>query len=469
MEISSRDETLAKAILEHVGGTDNIRSLTHCMTRLRFIIKDDSKVSLEELKKLDGVLSALYSSGQYMVIIGNRARDVYNAVCSVGKIGGSASPSAENAPPSEAAPALHEHHTLFSRFISMVTDIFAPYISVIAALGLLKGILILLSTFGLLSENGSTYQILYALSDGFFYYMPILLAYTASIKFGLPAVEGLVIGAGIVYPTLLKASTAAHGTLFGLPLIMPPSGDYTVSVIPVLCAVAFAAWLEKRIKDHIPEIVRPYAVPLITCTATFSLTLLIIGPIATELTNLLSLGLNWMAGLNGVLYSAIVGGTWEIALIASLQYAVLPIVMSNLTNFGKDPTLAAIYGCNFAQVGAILAIRLRTKNDKTRRMCAPTLLPALVGIIEPALFGMTLPRKKVFLITCLCSGAVGIGMSLSKVVAYRIIGFGIVGYATFSNATQKSGMLWAIIWSLAGMALSFALVFFTCRQKDIDG
>ncbi len=457
---SANYKSLAQNILEYIGGVSNVNALTHCITRLRFKVQDGTKVNMEALNQLDGVISTVYQSGQYMVIIGTHVTDVYDAVCEVGGL--SDKPSASTQKPQK------KRETPFSAFISIVTDVFSPFFGVLAACGILKGMLPLLAAVGIMNSDSSTYHILYSLADGFFYYMPILLGFTAAKKFGLPEIEGLAIGAGMLYPNLLSGSAIVHDSLFGIPVMMPPSGDYTNSVLPIICAIAFAAWFEKIHKKYIPEVIKPFAAPLITCTVTFVLTILVIGPVTAGLTNVLSIFFNWLAGINGLLYSAILGIAWQFILLSGLHWAILPIIMTNLSTTGFDITLASTFGCNFAQIGAVLAIWVKTKQMKTKSQCIPAIIPASVGVIEPALFGVTLPRKMVFFITCFVSGLVGVGMNLCGVRAYRLSGFGIFGYASYANtaANDITGTKWAVAWSLIGLVISFLLVFFLYQEKD---
>lgn len=451
-------EELAEAIVREIGGEENIAGLTHCVTRLRFILKDESLINEEGMKSIKGVAGMVKSYGQTQVIIGTHVADVYKAVCKAAHIGTA----------SEEAPkqTVKVHRNPLQHFISIMTDVFAPFYSVIAACGILKGILPLLAAAGVLSDTSGTYTILYSLADGFFYYMPILLAYTASKRFDLPVVEGLVIGAGLLYPNLLSASTAVHDSLFGIPVIMPPGGDYTTTAVPIIVAIGFAAWMEQKYVRYIPEMIRAFAVPLITCTVTFVLTILVIGPAATGVTHILSFVLGKLEDLNKLVYGGILGLIWQLVLMFGLHYAVLPIVMNNFATLGYDTTLASTFGCNFAQIGAILAIRLKTKDRELKKRCFPSLFPASVGIIEPAIYGVTLRSRTTFIITCIVSGITGVGMTLFGARAYRFAGFGIFGYAAYANpaGSSNTGILIAVVWSLIALALSFVMTYATYKE-----
>lgn len=452
-------DKLAEEIVKEIGGEQNIANLTHCVTRLRFILKDDSLVNEEGMKSIEGVVGMVKSYGQTQVIIGTHVADVYEAVCKAAHL---------HIKNEEAPKEVHVRRNPLQHFISIMTDVFAPFYSVIAACGILKGLLPLLSAAGVLSSTSGTYTILYSLADGFFYYMPILLAYTASKKFDLPVPEGLIISAGLLYPNLLSASTAAHNSLFGIPVTMPPGGDYTSTAVPIIVAIGFAAWLEKKYARYIPEMIKAFAVPLITCTVTFMLTIWIIGPATTGVTHVLSFALGKLEDLNKLVYGGILGLIWQLVLMMGLHYAVLPIVMNNFSTIGYDTTLSSTFGCNFAQIGAILAIRLKTKDMELKKRCFPSLFPASVGIIEPALYGVTLRNRTTFIITCIVSGITGVGMTLFGARAYRFGGFGIFGYASYINPDKSgnTGILIAVIWSFIALALSFVMTYATYTEDS---
>lgn len=452
-------DELAQSILKNIGGADNIDSLTHCITRLRVVVKDDAKVRVDGLNSTAGVAGTLKSYGQYMIIIGTNVPDVYDAVCKAAHIN-----TEDDAQVQKKASGGKQ--TLFQRFVGLMTYVFAPFFGVIAACGVMKGLLSLLVTLGVMDSAGSTYQIVYSLADSFFYYMPILLAYTASKRFGLPVPEGLLLGAAMLYPNLLASSTAAHDSLLGIPVIMPPGGDYTSTAIPIVAAVAFAAWFERKYEKYIPEGIKPFAVPLITCPVTFVLTLWVIGPITAGVTNVLAFALNRLESVSHIVFSGLLGAIWQLVLMVGLHWAVLPLVIANLATLGYDTTLSSTFGCNFAAIGATLAVWLRAKDSNVKRDCISSILPAAAGIIEPALYGVTLKRRTVFIITCVVSSVTGIGMNLTGVRAYRFAGFGVFGYAAYANTQMNDsrGMVLAILWSLFALVFSFVLVYFFYQE-----
>ena len=242
--MAKKYDGLARIIIQNVSGKSNIVSLTHCVTRLRFKLKDESKAQTDILKGTEGIVSVIQSGGQYMVVIGNHVSEVYDSVVLVGHLESIAEMrdgADEDGPKEKMNP--------FNAFVGIVTGVFNPYLGILAGCGIIKGFMALFTAVGILNGASGTYSFLYSLADSAFYFLPIMLGYTAAKKFKLPELEGILIGCVLVYPYVLNGSERDLSNIFGIPVTMPLSGDYTSSVIPIICAVAFAAWFEKNIKS----------------------------------------------------------------------------------------------------------------------------------------------------------------------------------------------------------------------------
>lgn len=469
--MASKYDGLARIIIQNVGGKSNIASLTHCVTRLRFKLKDEGKAQTDVLKDTDGVVTVIQSGGQYMVVIGNHVPDVFDAVVSVGhleEIAGRGGRAAEDDGPKEKMNPLNA-------FISIVTGVFTPCLAVLSACGILRGILALCTYFGWMSSTGGTYLILYSLADSFFYFMPVILAFTAAKRFGLPEMEGLIIGLSMVYPYVLSGNIAtvfadSAFTFFGvIPVTMPPSGDYTSSVIPAICAVAFAAWIEKFYRDKIPATIKSFTVPLITLLITIPLTFLVIGPVTSLAATLLGAFFTFLGGVSSILLGAVVGGLWQILVMFGLHWALVPIAMINMTQPGGDPILAAMLGTTFAQTGAVLAIMLKTKNQKLKTLAIPAAVSAFAGVTEPAIYGITLPKKKPFYITCGISAVTGAILIAMGAYGYQMAGMGVFSYTMYLNPNDSSnisGMILAMIISGVALVAGFAAVYVTYKDDE---
>ncbi len=465
--MASKYDGLARIIIQNVGGKSNIISLTHCVTRLRFKLKDESKAQTDILKDTDGIVTVIQSGGQYMVVIGNHVPQVYDAVCAVGHITPGGAVNEDGTAAEGGGDAPQEKMNPFNAFISIITSVFTPALGCLAACGMIKGLLALFVAVGVLDGAGPTYNILYSLGDCFFYFMPILLAYTASKKFGLPEMEGMVIGAAMLYPYLLGSSTYAHDSLFMIPVIMPTSGDYTSSVIPIICAIAFAAWFEKLYSKYIPDTIKLFAIPLITCTVTFCLTLWVIGPIASLLAQGLSVLFTFLSNTSSILMGAVVGAFWQVLVMFGLHWAVATLAITDAATAGSTTLLIGMLGTTFAQTGAVAAIWIKTKNKKLKSLCAPAFVSAIAGVTEPAIYGITLPKKLPFIITCVVSCITGGIMGAFHTAQFSIGAMGVFSWPTFVDpvSNDASGMVIAIVVSLVATVAGFILTFLTYSDE----
>ena len=244
---------------------------------------------------------------------------------------------------------------------------------------ILKGFLALFVALGILNGEGGTYNILYSLGDAAFYFLPVILGYTAAKRFKLPEMEGIIIGCTMLYPYVLNGSGYDISNIFGIPVTMPAAGDYSGSVIPVICAVAFAAWFEKKYKKYIPDTLKMFALPLITCIVTICLTFWIIGPV----TSLLSSGLSWLFtfiyDVSPILLGLVVGLLWQVLVIFGLHWAVIPIMINNLQTVGFDTSMVGMFGSTFVQTGAVIGIMMKTKDKKLKSLCPPSVISSGLG------------------------------------------------------------------------------------------
>lgn len=340
--MASKYDGLARIIIQNVGGRDNIISLTHCITRLRFKLKDESKANTEVLKGTDGIVTVMQAGGQYQVVIGNHVPDVYDVVCEHAHITGSA--------PSSSDDGAGEKMSVGAFLIDIISGTFQPALAALSACGIIKGLLALAAFLGLDTASG-TYQVWYSVADGFFYFLPIILGITSARKLKCNEFLGAALGIALVYPNMVNITagevlgTVAAGTIFemsyytkflGIPVIMPASG-YTSSVVPVVLAVAGAAFLEKRLKKVIPDVVKTFIVPLIVLGLMVPFTYIVIGPIATVLCNIISAFFSAVMSIpvvGGTLLGALVGAFWQVLVIFGLHWGLIPICMINFANLG---------------------------------------------------------------------------------------------------------------------------------------
>lgn len=444
--MAQKYDGLSQIILQNIGGKENVTSITHCVTRLRFKLKDEDKANTDILMDTDGIVTVMRSGGQYQVVIGNHVPDVFESVVRVGHL---ENVSAKNSDRAEDTP--QEKMSPMNFLISIVTGVFTPFLGVLCACGIIKGFLALFVAVGLLDGAGSTYNILYSLGDAAFYFMPPILGFAAAKRFKLPEMEGILIGLAMVYPYMLASSEQDVSHLFGLPVIMPTSGDYASSIIPVICAVAFAAWFEGLFKKYVPDTIKLFMVPLITLFVTVCLTFLIIGPIASAAANLLAALFSAISNFSTVLLGLVIGGVWQVLVMFGLHWALIPMALSNLTTMGSDNTLVGMYGTTFVQTGACIGIFLKTREKKLKSLAPAAIISAAAGVTEPAIYGITLPKKMPFVRVCIISAIAGAVLCGTGVRQFSIAGMGVFGYTAYIDTTNNDlrGMIISVVVSIA--------------------
>lgn len=468
--MASKYDSLSRIIIQNVGGKDNIINVTHCVTRLRFRLKDESKANTDILKETDGIVTVVKSGGQYMVVIGNHVPDVFDSLVSVGHLESKSLKSGSI----DDDDSPKEKQGIFNTFVGIITGVFSPFLGVLCACGILKGVMTLLSTLGVVNGAGGTYNILYGIGDTAFYFMPVILGFTAAKKFKLPEMEGMLIGLALVSPYMLNNGTYDISKLFGIPVISPSTGNYTSTVLPVICAVAFAAWFERLYKKYIPDTIKTFTVPLITCTVSICLTLLVIGPVTSQISKYLGMGFEAVNNFSPILMGLLVGFFWQILVMFGLHWALVPIAISNMTLLDSnglligEVILTAMLGTTFAQTGACLGIMFKTKDKKLKSLCPPAIISGIAGVTEPAIYGITLPKKAPFFRTCAVAGVAGAVLCMLGVRDYQMAGMGVFSYTMFLNPDNKDvkPMIIGIVVSIICVIVAFILEMIFYKDGD---
>ncbi|WP_210139725.1 beta-glucoside-specific PTS transporter subunit IIABC [Staphylococcus sp. GDY8P120P] len=442
-------EDLAKDIVAKVGGEENINSLTHCITRLRFKLNDEDKADTKYLKQHDDIVTVMKSGGQYQVVIGNHVPDVYDAITKITRL------DSDNENQAQAANS----GNMLNRFIDLISGIFQPILGILAAAGMIKGFAALFLSLGWLTETSGTYQILFALGDALFYFFPVFLGFTAAKKFGSNHFIGMAIGAAIVYPSLVSAmelgAKGAHilfaGTIFevesnlsflGIPVI---SMTYTSSVIPIIVAIYFASILERKLKRIIPDVVKTFFVPFFTLLIIVPLTFIVIGPISSWIANWIGSGAISIYELSPILAGLLLGAFWQVFVIFGIHWGLVAIMINNVSTTGYDIIFPLIFAASFAQTGIVIGIFLKTRNTNLKSISLPAAISGIFGVTEPAIYGVTLPRKKLFIYSCIISGLFSGFVGFAGTKMYFMGGLGIFGYTTFIGDNGLDSTFWAIV------------------------
>ena len=468
-------EALAKKIVDEVGGKDNINSLTHCITRLRFKLKDESKAHDDVLKNMDGVVTVMKAGGQYQVVIGNHVPAVYDDVLAVAGISGSG--SEDDGPAEKQKP--------FDAIIDVISSCFQPFLGALCAAGMIKGINALLIFFKLYENTSGTYITLNAIGDAVFYFLPLFVALTASRKFKLSEYTGLALGAALVYPAIQQSAIVVKGakplgaifgidyytTFAGIPLI---ANNYTSSVIPIIFIIWLASKIQKWAKKVIPELVATFFVPMVVLLVTMPIGFLVVGPIISLLTELLNSGFNSVYGFSPILFGLLVGGLWQILVIFGLHWALIPMVMAQFGEQGWSNILGGQFAASFAQIAVLMALMFKIYKKKDRQLIVPSIISGIAGVTEPAIYGITLPRVKPFVISCIAAATAGAYAGMMNVTSYMMGGLGIFALPTMiSNGRDGTAngavgsVIHAVLSALIGMVVAFVLTMIFC-EKEYD-
>ncbi len=431
----------AKQIIEHLGGENNIDSLFHCITRLRFYLKDNGKVDRSALENLDCVMGVNLSGDQFQIIIGNKVTQICSAIqAELPHL-----KKSDDAKESEGKEKKRRNPV--SSALEIISGIFSPIIPAIAGAGIMKGLLSLFISFGWVANTNQTYLILSAISDGVFYFMPIVIAYSSGLKFGANPYLSVALAATLFHPTLVTLLKSGDPvTFFDIPV---SAVSYAGSVIPIILSIWLLSYVEGFFNRVIPSAVKTMFVPLISLLIVAPVMLIFIGPAGITVGNALSGGIIWLVENMGPLAGVIVGGTLSLMIITGMHYVLVPIIINNISKLGYDPFKIIMYVANFGQAGAAFGVFLRSRNKKTKSLAISTSFSALMGVTEPAMYGINIRFKRPFA-AALIGGACGGGVALFfGVKAYAYALSGLPGLPALVGPTFG--------WALLSLAVAFSV------------
>ncbi|BBE78909.1 MULTISPECIES: beta-glucoside-specific PTS transporter subunit IIABC [Phytobacter] len=422
----------ARQIIDRIGGKENVLSLFHCITRLRFLLKDNDKADRAALEALDGVMGVNISGDQFQLIIGNDVEPLCKALLAV-------LPDLDNA----ARPTKRRNPV--SVVLEGLSSIFSPIIPAIAGAGILKGMLALMVAMQWVETTNQTYQILLAISDGVFYFMPLALSFSAAKKFGANPYVAVALAAVLFHPaiqTLFKAGAPVN--FIGLPV---PTVNYASTVIPILLAVWLLSRVERLIDRFMPGPLKTMFVPLLCLLIVTPITLIAIGPVGIYTGNALSGGIIWLVENMGIVAGVVVGGTLSLIIITGMHYVIVPIMINNISTMGFDPIKILFYIANLGQAGAAFGVFLRARDKKLKSLALTTSFSAMMGITEPAMYGVNIRYKRPFA-AALAGGACGGAFAMAMgVKTYAFALSGLPGLPALVGPT--------FLWALVSIAISF--------------
>ncbi|OCG44808.1 PTS beta-glucoside transporter subunit IIABC [Gilliamella sp. Choc5-1] len=452
-----KNKQLAESIIQHVGGKDNVISLVHCATRLRFVLKDDNKADAETLKKLAGVITVVQSGGQFQVVIGNNVADVYSDIMQLTNL------NENNQPASQSG----KKSGIFSKLIDLVSGIFIPALAILVAGGILKGLISLLQVINVIIPETPTYNFLFAIADAPFYYLPIILGFSAVKKFGGNPYVGMAIGGALVHPNIvgmMRGALELQTEFFSIPISLIP---YASSVFPIILASWVYSIFERAFNKILHDSFKKFISPLLSILITVPLTFAVIGPVVSMLSDLIASGIIFIYQLNPVIASMILAASWQIMVIFGVHWGLVPFSMNNLALYHEDFMLPILLPAVFAQTGAALAVMLRSKDKQFKALASSSVLSGIFGVTEPAIYGVNLPLKKPFVIGCLSAAIGGAIVGYHHTVTYS---FGMVSIFSFLQLIPIEGVdtrfYAVVIATIISFTIATIVTYFFGIPKD---
>ncbi|MCP3764557.1 beta-glucoside-specific PTS transporter subunit IIABC [Domibacillus sp. A3M-37] len=432
---------LASDIIKNVGGEQNISSLVHCATRLRFKLKDRKKANKDVLQDMNGILSVVESGGQFQVVIGNHVNDVHKEIMNQVNLGDTSDSSNESS----------EKVGILSKVFEVVSGSFSPLLGALAGAGMLKALLTVLTMLGWMSAESGTYFVLSAAGNAVFYFLPIFLGITVAIKLGANPYIGGTIGAALLEPNLTSLATAEGTQSFlGIPLVLM---NYSSTVFPVFIAVLIYSMLERFLKKVIYKDVQMFLVPMISLMVIVPLTVLAFGPFGVYVGNAIGDSVLFLGEKSGILTGAVMGAGWTFLTIFGLHWGLVPIIIGNLAN-GGDPLAPMLAAAPFAQIGVALAIFLKAKDKQLKALAGSTFLPgALAGVTEPIIYGLMMRFKRTIPFIAI-SGAIGGAIN----GAFGVKGM-VFAFPSFLSIPAFSPMALYMIGIFTAFVLAFGLTY----------
>lgn len=446
---------LAAEILEMVGGTENVTFVAHCMTRLRFNLKDESIVDDAKVKTIDGVIDIRHSAGQYQVIVGPKVDKVYEIVAKETGVDTGKSAADEG-----------ETKGFLGKLMKLISGIMMPVLPALIACGMINAVLSILTTAGVVSAESGIYTLLYGMGNASMYFLPVLVGSSAAKFFGIDQYIGAVLGAILLYPTFVAAAGAGDALdLFGMKFTMV---SYASTVFPAIVAAWFASVLYKWLRAVLPDALAFALVPFLTVAIAAPISLLVVGPVIQQASSLLATAVLAVYQFSPILCGVILGPIFGLVMIPlGLHWALIVISVNNIMTVGSDPILGLLCG-SMGVVGACLAFAFRSKDPSEKSLGFSCAITSLCGITEPALYGIVLEHKKI-IVASMISGAISAVIpAIFNTRTFVMTSSGIFSFPGYMNPSgDMSSLIGAILCNVVGFILTFVLVYIMYRP-DAD-
>ncbi|MFA3778689.1 beta-glucoside-specific PTS transporter subunit IIABC [Yersinia sp. 1652 StPb PI] len=450
-------QQLGLKILALIGGKHNVSKLTHCATRLRFEFNDDTKVDAKQIEKLEGVISVVERGGQFQIVVGNNVQQTYRTILK--EIGSAPTPEKQG----------NKNKTkngIFSQIISVISTTFTPVIPAITGAGMIKALLAILKLTGVITASSTTYQLLDTIADAAFFFLPVLLAYGAAIKFECNPILAMTIAGALLHPNL--AQMLVKGDAVSFIGIQVRLADYAGSVLPIIFTVWLMSYVERFAERISPSMIKFFTKPMIILLITAPLALVVIGPFGIFLNDMVGSGAAIINTKASWLIPMLMGALQPFLVITGTAWAMTPIATMQLTKQGYEMINGpGMLASNIAQGAATLCVAFKTKNKNLKQLASSAGFTALLGITEPSLYGVTLKLKRPLVAAMIGGGCAGVYAGLSGVVRYAFVSPGLAALPAFIGENPMN-IVHALITCVIAIVVTFALTWVLGFEDPVD-
>ncbi|MFW5393798.1 beta-glucoside-specific PTS transporter subunit IIABC [Yersinia sp. 2544 StPb PI] len=450
-------QQLGLKILALIGGKRNVSKLTHCATRLRFEFNDDTKVDAKQIEKLEGVISVVERGGQFQIVVGNNVQQTYRTILKeIGSV-----PTAE-----KQGNKNKTKNGIFSQIISVISTTFTPVIPAITGAGMIKALLAILKLTGVITASSTTYQLLDTIADAAFFFLPVLLAYGAAIKFECNPILAMTIAGALLHPNL--AQMLVKGDAVSFIGIQVRLADYAGSVLPIIFTVWLMSYVERFAERISPSMIKFFTKPMIILLITAPLALVVIGPFGIFLNDMVGSGAAIINTKASWLIPMLMGALQPFLVITGTAWAMTPIATMQLTKQGYEMINGpGMLASNIAQGAATLCVAFKTKNKNLKQLASSAGFTALLGITEPSLYGVTLKLKRPLVAAMIGGGCAGVYAGLSGVVRYAFVSPGLAALPAFIGENPMN-IVHALITCVIAIVVTFALTWILGFEDPVD-
>lgn len=460
MKKKEAHQKLAAQIIQLVGGEENIDNVIHCVTRLRFYLKNDTLPKTEDVKELKGVMGVAEAGGQYQVVIGAAVEDVYKEVIAQLNLSPDRSQSEKDVSDD------HETRTFWGKFkhrgnqlIGVITGSVMPIISILAAAGIIKGLLSLVVGLNLVTDTGTAYLIINAMADAVFYFLPVLVGFNAAKRLNGNPLLTAVIGGVIIHPTVLEAADSGLN-IFSVGAFDFPFVSYTYSIFPMILAAWLVKKLENWLKSWVSSYIQAIFIPIVVIGVVSSITLIITGPVLVGLSLAMANGLETLLSLNAPVFAAVINSFYQLLVVFGLHWGIIPIYVNDFATLGYSYFSAIVSVTIVGQAGAALGVAFKTKKADIKELGYAGAISAFCGITEPAIYGINLRFRRPFICASIASAVGGFLTGVFEINMWSIIG-SIIGLPSFIDPEHgiTANFWYAVLVTAITLFLAFVLTY----------